>query len=286
MLLLLIKPRTFFLAALLVLFAVATVVASAAAAPVSRRGELEAELERIKEHLPRISDPELAALVEELAASPRHLTEEQLQTALATIAGFREIIDTELQTSPIPSLDVPAETCPLVASGRTDLPVVYPPAFERPESPPGGATDLRPVDAHVLVFASLSVPRASLAAIFREATKIGAPVVFRGPLEGSFVRTKEILLDLLGDLAISAEIDPLKFKAYRIEAVPAVVVLKDRRLGATVAKCNDNVPLRYYTKIVGDVPLAYALEQIAERDPATAPYLEEPLRLLEGESNG
>ncbi len=126
-----------------------------------------------------------------------------------------------------------------------------------------------------LVLVSFSVPEPSLRSLLREAARIRAPVVLRGLKDGSLKATVEALLRLQGigpeaswppskpaghELAGLA-VDPTAFRRFRVEAVPAFVVLAE-----PLPPCTDEAcPTPPHLIARGEVSLAYALDVMARQ---------------------
>jgi conjugal transfer pilus assembly protein TrbC len=95
-----------------------------------------------------------------------------------------------------------------------------------------------------LIFVSLSMPEASLKALYQEAEQQGAVLVLRGLKDNSFKRSAEAL-KILG---IGVQIDPTLFEKYAIQSVPTFV----RTRGSE------------YDSISGNISLVYALQRFKE----------------------
>ena len=94
------------------------------------------------------------------------------------------------------------------------------------------------------IFVSFSMPKEALKALAVEAKKHNAVLVIRGLIDNSFVKTAMVLKEL-GEGII---LDPTLFKEYDIRVLPTFV----RNHGEG------------YSKIAGNVSLAYALEKLKE----------------------
>jgi len=123
-------------------------------------------------------------------------------------------------------------------------------------------------------FWSFSMPEESLKAVLAGGEKVGLVAVLRGLPEGA---TKESLLrlrKLLGEQKVEVVIDPLLFRLYAITEVPAVVYAEG--VNPTCEHCG---PAPRHWKIVGDVSLDAALENLARSAPPVERYL---MKLREG----
>jgi conjugal transfer pilus assembly protein TrbC len=107
------------------------------------------------------------------------------------------------------------------------------------------ATVALPTEKHAqeqrLIFVSLSMPQATLKALFDEAEAQGAVLVLRGLIDNSFKKTAE----KLQEFGIALQIDPLLFKKHEIQRVPTFVWVTETQSH----------------RLVGNVSLAYALAQ-------------------------
>lgn len=123
-------------------------------------------------------------------------------------------------------------------------------------------------------FWSFSMPEESLKAAFANGEKVGLVAVLRGLPEGS---TRESLLRLkrlLGERKVEVVIDPLLFRLYAITEVPAVVYAE-----GVNPSCEHCGPAPRHWKILGDVSLEAALENLARSAPPVDQYLK---KLREG----
>lgn len=73
---------------------------------------------------------------------------------------------------------------------------------------------------NLIIFVSSNMPPASLKALFWQAQSLGIPLVFRGLIENSFIKTKSFF----EEQQINGEIDPVLFEEYRISEVPTFVM--------------------------------------------------------------
>lgn len=106
----------------------------------------------------------------------------------------------------------------------------------------------------VLVFASFSLPEATLKTLAAQAKKAGGIVVFRGLKNDDFIEMRKALAGLGEGFAI----DPTLFQRFNIESVPAFVLPVD-----PVMPCNpDGCPTGRHAKVAGNVTLEAALDYI------------------------
>ncbi len=119
----------------------------------------------------------------------------------------------------------------------------------------------RPHGPEVIVFMSLSAPKASWRQWSREAVRIGAPLVLRGfGPDGLQATVKRIgpYLDREG----SAAIDPRLFRIFGVTVIPAVVVAPGGVPPCESRGCAAD-PAPPHDRIAGNVGLEAALEAIA-----------------------
>lgn len=129
----------------------------------------------------------------------------------------------------------------------------------------------------LLAFASLSMPVESLKRLIREVGRVGGVVVLRGFKDRSFKATAAAI-QALGVDASAVQINPNAFTQYRIEAVPALVLVKaDTAMQLDGQGCA--LP-DHYAGVTGDVSLRYALDTIAQRSPDYAPLARRYLTTL------
>lgn len=121
--------------------------------------------------------------------------------------------------------------------------------------------EARNVDA-LMVFASFTMPRATLKRLIADANRAGGVVVMRGFKDGS-IKSTALAINDLGESSGNVQINPNAFTKYRVNAVPAVVLVKPES-----AELVDNegcaLPDKY-VMVTGDVTLGYALRDIAQR---------------------
>ena len=102
----------------------------------------------------------------------------------------------------------------------------------------------------ILIFVSFSMPKASLKAWIHDTQKIHAPIIIRGLVNNSFKDTQKAIFDLIKeDHSLGGmQIDPLSFKKFNIEKVPAVVLTRGQD----------------FDVIYGNATLDYALKKLHE----------------------
>lgn len=122
------------------------------------------------------------------------------------------------------------------------------------------------IGSGLYVFVSLGMPKPSLSKIVEQAEKAGAVVVLRGMVDRNMVKTANQIKELVGDHKVAFQIDPRLFKIFGIGAVPATVMVEP---GASFQKCSDKHcnGNAVFAKVMGDVSLQYALQEIVNRAP-------------------
>ena len=118
----------------------------------------------------------------------------------------------------------------------------------------------------LLVFASLSMPQASLQHLVRDTTQAGGIVVFRGFPNNSVKAFAQGLMRVVTREQEEAHIaiDPRLFRAFRIDAAPTFVVAEGGYELCDGLDCTIAVPA--HARMTGNVSLAYALESFAAAD--------------------
>ena len=97
----------------------------------------------------------------------------------------------------------------------------------------------------LLIFVSLSMPQASLQALYQDSEKWGAVLVLRGLQDHSFKKTASTLKKL----GIAVQIDPVLFTRYEVRQVPTFVGLYPEGVH----------------RLSGNVSLSYVIEQFEGR---------------------
>lgn len=77
---------------------------------------------------------------------------------------------------------------------------------------------------NLLIFVSSSLSTQSLKELFKDASKIGAKLIFRGLINNSFKDTYQYFKDI----EINADIDPEKFGKYQVSVVPTFVLTDEK----------------------------------------------------------
>ena len=113
------------------------------------------------------------------------------------------------------------------------------------------------------VFASLSMPQASLSRLIRDTTQAGGVVVFRGFPRNSTKAFAEGLKRVVTDERQEAHIaiDPRLFRAFAVTAAPTFVVTGRAYELCDGFDCTSMVP--DHDRMTGNVTVEYALEHFA-----------------------
>ena len=114
----------------------------------------------------------------------------------------------------------------------------------------------------VLVFLSLTVPRASWEQWAREAARTDVPLLLRGVGSAGFRATVTTIGGRLGGYAAGVAIDPRLFRLFGVERVPAVVVVPGGVAPCASRGCADDAPPPFDI-VTGNIGLAAALEAVA-----------------------
>ena len=123
----------------------------------------------------------------------------------------------------------------------------------------------------LIVFASLSMSTASLKALFRDVTKAGGVVAFRGFKDGSVKAFMAGLAPTVdkGQKLDGVGIDPRLFRAFNVTQVPTWVVTAGDVEPCDGFHCTTTLPP--HDRLAGNVTADYALTTIADgRGPGSA----------------
>lgn len=117
--------------------------------------------------------------------------------------------------------------------------------------------------SHTLVFLSFSMPETSLLQWLIQCKQAGATPVIRGLIHNSFKDTMSVIAVLSKKTGIGVQLDPILFQTFAINAVPAVVFIRETPSCPTNSDC---LPPRF-DSLFGDVSLDYALQKFNEGEP-------------------
>ena len=134
-----------------------------------------------------------------------------------------------------------------------------------------GAAEGTPNDAdkyenkRLFVFASFSMPKASLRQMLIEAEQFGATILFQGFLNNSVEDTTTAINETFpnADDAKGFAIDPTMFVRFDVGVVPQFVVLRDDIEPCLTSGCQSDTPPAH-DKVAGNVPIEAALRAIVD----------------------
>lgn len=188
-------------------------------------------------------------------------------------AKRKELIDRAMQNATPAKINIPSSDKPSVG-------VIDPEAIARQYSqikaPP---LDKREDEANeLMVFVSLSMPKASLERAALDSKKASSSIIMRGVSKGvgpgKWIQSMTAL-EPITNTGTAVSLDPDLFERYGIKRVPAVVVAADPKAGCSQDACRE------FAVVYGDVTLAYALERLTERKDAIGAIARERLAKLE-----
>jgi len=115
----------------------------------------------------------------------------------------------------------------------------------------------------LIVFASLSMPEDSLKRLIRDTSKAGGMVVFNGFPGNSMKAFQQGILKVVENNSDygNVGIDPRLFRAFKVTAVPTVVVVTSDFDPCDGFDCSTQLPP--FDRMSGNVPLDYVLETFA-----------------------
>lgn len=115
--------------------------------------------------------------------------------------------------------------------------------------------------ADVMEFVSLSMPKATLHALAKQARARNVVLVMRG-IDGGWKRTLQIIADINKGANAEWEIDPPLFKKFDVKEVPVLVVASTQN---TIPSQNGCSPDASYNSVAGDISIDGALGIIARK---------------------
>jgi type-F conjugative transfer system pilin assembly protein TrbC len=101
--------------------------------------------------------------------------------------------------------------------------------------------DEKSAENGLLVFVSFSMPAIALKQLNKFATKYDATIVIRGLYEGSFVKTKNKILEIDKN-GLTLQIHPELFQKYDVKRVPTFILVKD---GKEISRLSGNVDPKF-----------------------------------------
>lgn len=133
--------------------------------------------------------------------------------------------------------------------------------------------------SNAIIFVSFSMPKKSLEQWLVAAREIHAPVVLRGMVDNSIQKTKEKILPIVQKVHGGFQINPVLFRNFDIQQVPAVVVVNHHGC-QTDADCG---LAKQFDVIYGQSTLRYALSQLSQKGEQAPAVAEKLLTWLPGE---
>ncbi len=150
---------------------------------------------------------------------------------------------------------VAAKDLPTGPSGAVDFDAIVKGAASNAQTPSGDAPQF-------IVFASLSMPAASLKPLIVDTARAGGVVVFRGFPANSGKEFVSRLGQAVGkDGMASIGIDPRLFRAFDVQAVPTFVAVSSSFDLCAGFECRTKVPP--HDRLEGNVTVDYALDAFA-----------------------
>lgn len=115
----------------------------------------------------------------------------------------------------------------------------------------------------VLIFVSFAMPEPTLQRLVDQAARAGATLVLRGLVNGSIRETVTRMQALIGSRRVAVQIDPEAFDRYGITRTPSFVLTANHAETEACAfrACESS---QAFAKIVGDVTLDYAMQQLTK----------------------
>lgn len=131
----------------------------------------------------------------------------------------------------------------------------------------------------LMVFASFTMPAASLKRIVSQASRVGASVVFRG-FKNNSLKDTALAIQKLGEQGGNVLVNPNAFIKYKVKAVPTMVLAKAASIDEVD---NEGCALPdNFVSVSGDVSLDYALDEIVRRTPQFEAEANRYLRQMRG----
>ncbi|OYV01581.1 MAG: type-F conjugative transfer system pilin assembly protein TrbC [Burkholderiales bacterium PBB5] len=122
----------------------------------------------------------------------------------------------------------------------------------------------------MLVFVSLGMPKASLQRLVADAERARATLILRGARNLSIKQTTAAITEVMKEARTAWQIDPSLFKRFEVQAVPTYVLIDPAR-PVLVACGQTQCQQAAFSKVSGDVSMAYALATIEQNDVEFAP---------------
>lgn len=132
---------------------------------------------------------------------------------------------------------------------------------------------------NLMIFASFTMPQASLKRLIQQANKTGASVIMRG-FKDNTLKATALAIRALGEQGGNIIINPHAFEKYHIHAVPTVVLTLPQ---SHIEDKSDQALPTSFVAIAGDVSLEYALSDIARQMPHFTQEANRYLRQIRGQ---
>jgi len=216
---------------------------STIAAGQLNKSPTDADIERVRRSQPTITDKDVDA------ARARH----------------RMPTEAELSRVPVPRMpNVDALPKP-AAQAPVDLGAIA----KGYDSIVAGAAAVPASAPALIIFVSFSMPDATLTRLVDQAARAGASIAIRGFVDGSLKATVARIRRLIGERAVSIQIDPQAFDRFAVTKTPTFVLARDL---ASSRDCSGTscMPSGSFVATSGDVSLDYALEFMHRNAPAFA----------------
>lgn len=115
------------------------------------------------------------------------------------------------------------------------------------------------VEPELLVFISFGMPEQSLKLWAMDASRAGGKLLLRGFFENSLQKTAAKTIEIFGqEPNVDISIDPEQFQQFKIDVVPAVVIVQRQET------LESNNALPDFDVVYGDTTLEAALERISQ----------------------
>jgi conjugal transfer pilus assembly protein TrbC len=129
----------------------------------------------------------------------------------------------------------------------------------------------------VIIFISFSLPQKSIVSLLQDAKRIHASVVIRGLIHNSFKETFTRMASIIKEAGNSGvELNPLLFRKYQINKVPAVVIPSNQACDLEKICSSENFDVVY-----GDIPVLNGLKIIRDHGNVSNKKAEELTLIME-----
>ncbi len=122
----------------------------------------------------------------------------------------------------------------------------------------------QPCDSALFIFMSFNMPKESLKLWAEQASRVQCPLLLQGFVDNDLIKTTEKTRTIFGEKAdVEILIDPEKFEKFKIDMVPAVMVVEPYNAQSNKADSHDNTTPSFDV-VYGDTSLEEALKRIAK----------------------